>query len=52
MNKTPTIAEDLKKLMDGWNTIEEAAKKEFPNATKDELYEITKGAMDFALFGK
>jgi hypothetical protein len=44
-----TLATDLKEMMQGWNTIEAAAKKQFPNATKEELYEICKDAMDHAI---
>ena len=44
-----TLAQDLKEMMNGWNTIETAAKKQFPNATKEELYEICKGAMNHAI---
>jgi len=53
MNKptTPTLAQDLATLMAGWNTIEAAAKAQFPKASKDELYNICKGAMNHALKG-
>ena len=44
-----TLAEDLKEMMEGWNKIEAAAKQQFPNATKAELYEICKGAMNHAI---
>ena len=39
----------IAELMAGWNTIEAAAKKQFPHADKEELYEICKGAMNHAL---
>ena len=44
-----TLAADLAEMMAGWNKIESAAKAQFPNATKEELYEITKSAMNHAL---
>ena len=44
-----TTAEVIKEAMRGWNVIEAAAKKQFPAASKDELYEICKGAMNHAL---
>lgn len=40
---------DLKEMMAAWNTIEAAAKSQFPNATAEEIYQITKGAMNRAL---
>jgi hypothetical protein len=40
---------DLKEMMAAWNTIEAAAKSQFPNATPEELYQIVKGAMNHAL---
>ncbi len=40
---------DIKTLMEGWNKIESAAKAQFPKATKEELYQICKGAMDRAM---
>lgn len=48
-NSKTTLAADLAEMMAGWNKIEAAAKAQFPNATKEELYEITKGAMNHAL---
>lgn len=44
-----TITEAIKELMNGWNTIEKAAKEQFPKATNDEIYHITAGAMDYSL---
>ena len=44
-----TTAEALKEMMDGWNKIMEAAHKQFPAATEEELYQIAKGAMNHAL---
>ena len=45
----PTLASDLAEMMAGWNKIEAAAKAQFPNADKAELYQICKGAMSHAL---
>jgi hypothetical protein len=45
-NETVTL---IAELMAGWNTIEARAKKKFPRANAEELYEICKGAMDHAL---
>lgn len=48
-------AEDLKtvqafvELMNGWNTIMAAARKQFPTSSEDELFKIAKGAMDEAV---
>lgn len=39
----------IMELMLGWNTIEAEAKRQFPNASKEELYQICKGAMNHAL---
>jgi hypothetical protein len=44
-----TLAQDLKTAMAGWHKIEAAAKKQFPKATKEEIYQITKRAMLAAL---
>ncbi|UOF80938.1 hypothetical protein [Caudoviricetes sp.] len=44
-----TIAQDLKEMMNGWNKIEAAARKQFPNASAEEIYQITSGAMKQAL---
>lgn len=48
-NKPKTLAADIATMMDGWNKIEAAAKAQFPNAEKAELYKICKGAMKHAL---
>ena len=48
-NKKTTLASDLAEMMAGWNKIEAAAKAQFPNAGKAELYQICKGAMNHAL---
>ena len=44
-----TTVEAIKEMMAAWNTIEAKAKKQFPAATKEELYEICKGAMSHAI---
>jgi hypothetical protein len=44
-----TFAQDMAEMMQGWNKIEAAAKKQFPNATKEELFQICKSAMNHAL---
>lgn len=44
-----TNAEALKEMMEGWNKIMAAARQQFPNATEEELYQIAKGAMNYAL---
>ncbi len=47
-----TTLDALKEMMAGWNKIEAKAKAEFPNATKEELYNICKDAMNYALQSK
>ena len=49
MKPTSGTVEALKEAMQGWNTIEAAARSEFPNATPEELYQICKSAMNKAL---
>jgi len=44
-----TTPEAIAKMMEAWNKIEAQAKKQFPNASKEELYRITKSAMESAL---
>ena len=44
-----TIADDIREMMDVWNTIESAARAQFPDASPAELYRICKGAMNHAL---
>jgi hypothetical protein len=43
------FATDLLEMMAGWNTIMEAARKEFPTATDEEIQQIAAGAMKYAL---
>lgn len=40
---------DIAGLMAGWNKIAAAAEAQFPTASEEELYQITKGAMNHAL---
>ena len=44
-----TTIDAFKEMMAGWNKIEAAAKKQFPNATSEQLYQICKDAMNHAL---
>lgn len=44
-----TTQQAIKEMMEAWNTIMEAVKKQFPNASEEELYQIAKGAMDHAI---
>jgi hypothetical protein len=44
-----TDAAALKEMMQAWNTIMAAARKQFPGANEEELYQIAKGAMNHAL---
>lgn len=39
----------IKELMEGWDVIMEAARKQFPNVSEEKLYEIAKGAMNHSL---
>ena len=48
-NSNEELKNDLKLLMDGWNKIQDAATNQFPDATKNEIYTLTKGAMEHAL---
>ena len=49
MNPVKKYLTDIATMMAGWNKIEAAAKAQFPQAGKDELYQICKGAMNHAL---
>ena len=44
-----TTIQALKKMMNGWNKIEAAAKTQFPNASSEELFKICSDAMKHAL---
>lgn len=43
------IAETLVEMANAWNQIEAAAKAQFPQATPDEIYQITSSAMNRAV---
>ncbi len=45
-----TFAADIAELMADWNKIEAAAKSQFPNASAEELFQITSGAINHAIF--
>ena len=49
MTNTTKTQEALKAAMNHWNRIESAARKQFPNMTPDELYEVCRNAMNHAL---
>lgn len=40
---------DIQELMRGWDAIVAAAKVQFPDLTEEELYQIAKSAMAYAL---
>jgi len=44
-----SLAADLREMMTAWATIEAAARREFPGACEEEIYQICRGAMDHAL---
>lgn len=44
-----TTAQAIKEMLVAWNTIEAAARIQFPNASEEELYQICKSAMKHAL---
>ena len=44
-----TLKSDMAEMMNGWNEIEASAKKQFPKATKEELFKITSDAMNHVL---
>jgi len=48
-NAQATIVSDLKEMMNGWNKIMAAAKSQHPNASGEQLFQIAKGAMNYAL---
>lgn len=48
-NEMKNTAQLFKELMEGWMLIEGTAKEQFPKASKEEIYGITKGAMEAAL---
>jgi hypothetical protein len=44
-----TFASDLREMMHVWNHIEAKAREWFPDATEEEIYQITKRAFDHSL---
>lgn len=46
---TATVASDLAEAMAVWNRIIAAARREFPDASEERIYQIAKGAMNHAL---
>jgi hypothetical protein len=44
-----TTTEALKEMMAAWDKIMETARRQFPNASEEELYQIAKGAMNHQL---
>lgn len=44
-----TTAEAIAEMMEVWNNIFSAAKQQFPGASDEKLYQITKSAMNKAL---
>ncbi len=44
-----TFAADIAEMMAAWNTIMAAAKREFPGASDEKLYQIAKSAMNHSL---
>lgn len=46
-----TDASMVAEMMAAWNKIEAAARREFPGASPERIYEIAKGAMDHAISG-
>ncbi len=47
MNKT--LADDLREMMAAWNTIQSAARAQFPGASDEQIHKITSGAMEHSL---
>lgn len=44
-----TTADAVRALYEGWQRVERAAKKQFPNMSNEEIDEIVSGAMRHAL---
>lgn len=49
MNKTNAAASDIREMLAGWNKIQSAARRQFPDADEQEIYRLTAGAMNHAL---
>jgi hypothetical protein len=47
-----TTAQAIAEMLQAWNTIMTEARKQFPGATEEELYQIAKGAMNHQLAAK
>ena len=43
------VAKDIAEMMAAWDTIMAAARREFPAASDEKLFEIAKGAMNHSL---
>lgn len=43
------LGNDLMEMMDAWTVITDQARAQFPNASEDQIFEITKNAMMHAL---
>lgn len=46
---TKEFAEDFKKLMDAWDLLSAKVTSEYPDASEDYRYNLTKALMDNAL---
>jgi len=46
---TATFSQDIAEMMAAWNTIMAAARKQFPQASEEALYQMTAGAMKKSL---
>lgn len=44
-----SAADDIAEMMRAWGAIEAAARREFPGADAEKIYQITKGAMNHAI---
>jgi len=49
MNPLPNFADDIAEMMNAWNKVQAAARKQFPDASEEEIYQITKDTMNAAL---
>lgn len=43
------FAKDLLEMINGWNLIEKRAREQFPNATDEEIYQITNSTFRYSL---
>jgi len=48
-NETTKESQVLRELMNAWDSIVASARKRFPNATEEEIYQIASSAMKRAL---